>query len=88
MTLVKLCEGIPEVRGTFFQYDGALYYKTKGCFQKITKERDVCGGGCGGAMCPSLCSMPTRRRVPATPISRKTGWPTGKTVWYNAKTEA
>ena len=38
MTLVKLCEGIPEVRGTFFQYDGALYYKTKGCFKKITKE--------------------------------------------------
>ena len=77
MTLVKLCEGIPEVRGTFFQYDGALYYKTKGCFKKITKEETFAAADVAGYV-PSLCSMQTPRRVPATSISRKTGWPMGR----------
>ena len=48
MTLVKLCEGIPEVRGTFFQYDGAFYYKTKGCFKKITKEETFAAADVAG----------------------------------------
>ena len=75
MTLVKLCEGIPEVRGTFFQYDGALYYKTKGCFKKITKEETFAAADVA-AIYPSLCSMPIRRQVLEISISRKTGWPT------------
>lgn len=35
VTLVQLWAGLPEIRGTFFQYDGALYYKTRGAYLKI-----------------------------------------------------
>lgn len=35
MTLEKLCDGIPAVRGTFFRYQDALLYKTRGAYKKI-----------------------------------------------------
>lgn len=84
MTLTKLCEGIPEVRGTFFQYDGALYYKTKGCFKKITK-----GETFGAADVAGYVPIIVLNADPATgsgdlyqPENRLSD---GKTVWYNAK---
>ena len=85
MTLVKLCEGIPEVRGTFFQYDGALYYKTKGCFKKITKGETFAAADVAGYVPVIVLNAD-----PATgsgdlyrPENRLR--PTGKTVWCNAK---
>ena len=84
MTLTKLCEGIPEVRGTFFQYDGALYYKTKGCFKRITK-----GETFGAADVAGYVPVIVLNADPATgsgdlyqPENRLAD---GKTVWYNAK---
>ena len=35
-TLTAVFSGVPENRGTFFRYDGALYYKNRGGFVKIT----------------------------------------------------
>lgn len=84
MTLTKLCEGIPEVRGTFFQYDGALYYKTRGCFKRITK-----GETFGVADVAGYVPVIVLNADPATgsgdlyqPENRLAD---GKTVWYNAK---
>lgn len=84
MTLTKLCEGIPEVRGTFFQYDGALYYKTRGCFKRITK-----GETFGAADVAGYVPVIVLNADPATgsgdlyqPENRLAD---GKTVWYNAK---
>ena len=83
MTLTKLCGEIPAVRGTFFQYDGALYYKTTGCFKRITKDEtfeaeDVVG----------YVPVIVLNADPATgsgdlyqPENRLAD---GKTVWYNA----
>ena len=31
-----LISGIPEIRGTFFVYDGNLYYKTRGAYIRIS----------------------------------------------------
>lgn len=84
MTLTRLCEGIPEVRGTFFQYDGALYYKTRGCFKRITK-----GETFGAADVAGYVPVIVLNADPATgsgdlyqPENRLAD---GKTVWYNAK---
>lgn len=33
--LTLLASGVPAVRGTFFHYDGALFYKTRGYYKKI-----------------------------------------------------
>lgn len=33
--MTKLCDGVGEVRGTFFRYNDWLFYKTKGVFKKI-----------------------------------------------------
>ena len=35
-TLTAVMSGVPGNRGTFFRYDGCLYYKNKGGFYKIT----------------------------------------------------
>ena len=34
-TYTSLSTGIPMTRGTFFMYDGCLYYKTKNAYKKI-----------------------------------------------------
>lgn len=38
MAPVKLCGGLPEVRGTFIRYRDALLYKTRGAFKTIRWE--------------------------------------------------
>ena len=35
-SLTAVMSGVPQYRGTFFRYDGALFYKNKGGFYKIT----------------------------------------------------
>ena len=35
MELKKLCDGLPEFRGTFVRYEDALIYKTRGAYKKI-----------------------------------------------------
>jgi len=35
-SLVELCSGVPENRGTFFRYNDFLFYKNRGGFVKIT----------------------------------------------------
>ena len=39
-TATLLCNGLTLVRGTFFMYDGNLYYKTKGAYKKIVAAYD------------------------------------------------
>ena len=36
----QLSSGIPQVRGTFFLYGDALYYKTRGAYKVITAEEN------------------------------------------------
>ena len=40
MELSVLLEGVPENRGTFFRYAGALYYKNRGGYFKISYNED------------------------------------------------
>ena len=84
MTLVKLCEGIPEVRGTFFQYDGALYYKTKGCFKKITKGETFEAADVAGYV-PVIVLNADPATGSGDLYQPENRLADGKTVWYNAK---
>lgn len=86
MTLVKLCEGIPEVRGTFFHYDGALYYKTKGCFKKITKEETFAAADVAGYV-PVIVLNADPATGSGDLYQPENRLADGKTVWYNAKTD-
>lgn len=47
VTLSKVCDGVPENRGTFFRYEDALYYKNRGGYFKITYGE---GGFTAGAV--------------------------------------
>ena len=38
---LELCSGIPRVRGTFFEYDGKLYYKSWNCYKVIDPDLTV-----------------------------------------------
>lgn len=40
MALVKMIDGVPENRGTFFRYGDALYYKNRGGYFKISYQED------------------------------------------------
>ena len=40
-TLHELCDGVPEVRGTFFRYLDWLFYKTKGAYIRIAYDPDA-----------------------------------------------
>lgn len=85
MTLTMLCGGLPEVRGTFYRYQDALYYKTKGIYKEITVQADG-----------SLTAADVEPYVPVTVINASPGEGAGdlyqpenrlspeKTVWYNA----
>lgn len=87
MELDKLCGGLPEIRGTFYRYQDALYYKTKGVYKEITWE--------DGA----LKAADVEAYVPVTVINCTPGEGAGdlyqpenrlspkKTVWYNAAQE-
>ena len=39
-TLVKVLEGVPENRGTFFRYGDALYYKNRGGYFEVKYKED------------------------------------------------
>lgn len=84
MTLTKLCEGIPEVRGTFFQYDGALYYKTRGCFKKITKGETFEAADVAGYV-PVIVLNADPATGSGDLYQPENRLADGKTVWYNAK---
>lgn len=86
MTLTKLCEGIPEVRGTFFQYDGALYYKTTGCFRKITKDVTFEAADVAGYV-PVIVLNADPATGSGDLYQPENRLADGKTVWYNAKTD-
>ena len=87
-TPVKLCSEVPEVRGTFFLYGNALYYKTRGAYIVITAAYE--NGG---------WSFAASSVVPYIPVVLINADPTTgagdlyqpenrlesrKTVWYNA----
>lgn len=83
MTLVKLCDGLPEVRGTFYRYQDSLFYKTKGAYKQITydeglKAEDVTAYvpvtviNCSPEAGAGDLYQPENRLSPE------------KTVWYNA----
>lgn len=41
MEPVRLCDGLPEIRGTFLRYHDALLYKTQGAYKKILWKDDT-----------------------------------------------
>lgn len=84
MTLAKLCGGIPAVRGTFFQYDGALYYKTVGCYKKVTKEDSFAAEDVAGYV-PVIVINADPATGSGSMYQPENRLADGKTVWYNAK---
>lgn len=83
MTLAKLCGGIPAVRGTFFQYDGALYYKTAGCFKRITKGETFAAEDVAGYV-PVIVLNADPATGSGDLYQPENRLADGKTVWYNA----
>ena len=85
MTLTKLCGGLPQIRGTFYRYQDALYYKTKGIYKAITYDET-----------DGLTAADVEAYVPVTVINGSPSEGAGdlyqpenrlsprKTVWYNA----
>lgn len=81
-----LIDGLPEIRGSFFEYGEDLYYKTRGAYIRIRSGE---GGLSAGAV---------EGYVPVTVINTDPNTGAGdlyqpenrlsaaKTVWYNAKT--
>ena len=86
MTLTKLCDGLPELRGTFYRYQDALFYKTKGVYKKIVYDEETA----------ELTASDVTAYVPVTVINCTPEEGAGdlyqpenrlspqKTVWYNA----
>lgn len=83
-TLGLVYSGVGTVGGSFFEYGGALYYKTRGAYLKITRS--------GGA----FAAAPVAPYVPVTLINADPATGSGdmyqpenrlsprKTVWYTA----
>lgn len=86
MALVKLCDGIPAVRGTFFQYDGALYYKTTGCYKKVTKEDTFAAENVAGYV-PVIVINADPATGSGSLYQPENRLADGKTVWFNAKAD-
>lgn len=85
--LAPLDTGLPAVRGTFFCYDGALFYKTRGYYRRIAYRE-------GGT--PLFTAEDVAPYVPVTLINAAPGTGAGdlyqpenrlspdKTVWFTA----
>lgn len=85
MALTKLCGGLPQIRGTFYRYQDALYYKTKGVYKKIVYDEH---GGLKASDVEAYVPVTVINCSPAEgagdlyqPENRLSP---GKTVWYNA----
>lgn len=88
MTLTKLCDGLPSVRGVFFRYLDGLFYKTAGAYKKITYDPET-----------GLQAADVQPYVPVISINADAATGSGdgyqpenrlsaeKTVWYNAADE-
>ena len=86
----ELCSGIPEVRGTFFLYSNALYYKTRGAYKVITAEYKNGGWSFTASSVVPYVPVVLINADPSTgagdlyqPENRLEA---RKTVWYNAQT--
>jgi|GEM_PF-1564216 len=87
--LTLLASGVPAVRGTFFHYDGALFYKTRGYYKKIVYHE---------GQTPLFTVEDVTAYVPVTYINVNPATHAGdsyqpenrlspdKTLWYNAAT--
>lgn len=87
VAMTELTNGLPETRGTFFQYDGALYYKTRGAYVKVVYS---------SAEPVGFSASDVEGYVPITVINAspengsgdlyqpENRLSAGKTVWYNA----
>lgn len=80
-TSTQIESGVPQIRGTFFEYDGYLYYKTVGYFKRIDELLQV-------SAVPAYTPVIVINAAPANgsgdlyqPENRYSSY---KTVWYNA----
>ncbi len=85
---VLLSSGIPQVRGTFFLYGDALYYKTRGAYKVITAEEN---GGEWSFSCSTVVPYEPVIVINASPYTGagdlyqpENRMSARKTVWYNA----
>ena len=81
----QLCAGLPSVRGSFFMYSEALFYKTRGAYIKISGDGQTLTAEAVEGYVP----ITVINADPASgagdlyqPENRLSG---GKTVWYNAE---
>ena len=84
----QLSSGIPQVRGTFFLYGDALYYKTRGAYKVITAEEN---GGEWSFSCSTVVPYEPVIVINASPYTGagdlyqpENRMSARKTVWYNA----
>ena len=84
----QLSSGIPQVRGTFFLYGDALYYKTRGAYKVITAEEN---GGEWSFSCSTVVPYEPVIVINASPYpgagdlyQPENRMSARKTVWYNA----
>ena len=92
-----LISGIPEIRGTFFVYDGNLYYKTRGAYIRISVSQSESDSQLTTQ--DSQLSFTAAAVTPYIPVILMNASPTDaagdlyqpenrlsaeKTVWYNA----
>jgi len=83
-----LATGIPEIRGTFFTYDGKLYYKTQGAYKYITATSV---GSTWTFTCSQVTPYEPTILINASPYNGsgdlyqpENRMSARKTVWYNA----
>ena len=84
----ELSSGIPQVRGTFFLYGDALYYKTRGAYKVITAEEN---DGEWSFSCSTVVPYEPVIVINASPYTGagdlyqpENRMSARKTVWYNA----
>ena len=86
--LTALASGVPENRGTFFQYFGDLYYKNKGGFYKVSYDRDretfACVDMVDEAYTPVIVINASPTNGSGTTYQPENRLSPKKTVWYNA----
>lgn len=85
--LIYVCAA-PDVRGTFFRWDGNLYYKTRGAFIRIKRtgtDQFVAESVTAGAYTPVIVINADPETAAGSTYQPENRLSPNKTVWYNAK---
>lgn len=82
---VDIYSGVPEVRGTFFVYGAALYYKTRGAYIKIVQSGSALQANAVAAYTPVILINADPETAGGALYQPENRLSAQKTVWYNAK---